>query len=137
MTPRAIAILMTFLGAALLAMPASAGFDGTKPMVCSISDTGECQEDGGCAESDAGAIRAPSFVRVDVEGRKIQVLDEGREDEVTPVLGVERQAGRLILFGAEAGRGWSLVISQESGEITVSISGDGSTLAAFGDCIVM
>jgi hypothetical protein len=137
MTSRTLAIFTLILGAALLTVPALAGVDGSRPLVCSLSGTDECEDEGSCVEGDADQIRAPSFVRIDVKGRKIRVLDEGREDETTDIEGVERQAGRIILFGAEAGRGWSMVISEETGEITVSVSDDGSTMAAFGACIAM
>ena len=54
--------------------------------------------------------------------------------EAAAVERVERVEGRLILQGVQDGRGWSVVIVEESGNMTLSVSGEDHAWVAFGDC---
>ena len=106
-------------------------------LLCAVDDTDECEGDGACLDGDADDVSLPSFVRIDVGGKKIQILDDGREGDATAIQSVTRTENRVILQGVEAGRGWSLVIALESGETTMSVSDDGYALLAFGSCTAL
>lgn len=133
------AILAILIAAVWVAAPAAAKgpFDGSKPLLCAISETDECTEESDCLEGEAEDVRAPRFVRIDVKGEKIEILDEGREGETTKIQHVSRSEDSLILQGVEAGAGWSLHISGTTGDTTLSISGDGVTVSAFGACTTL
>jgi hypothetical protein len=124
---------------ALVAAPALAKgpFDGSKPLLCAVTDSDICVEDGACVEGDAEDVRAPRFVRLDVKAKKIEILDAGREGEVTSVDRVVRSEGRLILQGVEEGRGWTLLVSENTGETTLSVSDDGGAFVTFGACTAL
>lgn len=94
-------------------------------------------EGGDCADGDAEDVRAPRFVRLDVQGKKIEILEAGGEGEVTTVDRVVRSEGRLILQGVEGGRGWSFLVSEETGETTLSVSDDGGAFVTFGACTAL
>lgn len=111
-------------------------FDGSKPLLCSIHDADECVEDGACLDGDADAVRLPAFVRIDVKGKKIMILDDGRENEITTIQNVSKGDGALVIQGVEAGRGWTYLINGE-GETVLTVSGDGVAWAAFGDCTTL
>lgn len=132
-------IFAILAGALLVAAPVAAKgpFDGSKPLLCAISETDECAEESDCVEGEAGDIRAPRFVRIDVKAEKIEILDEGREDEVTKIQHVSRGDGYVILQGVEGGAGWSLRISGTTGDTTLSVSGDGVAISAFGACTTL
>ncbi len=46
----------------------------------------------------------------------------------------ERNAGELILHGVEAGRGWSMAITEAAGRMVVTASGDEVAFVVFGAC---
>jgi hypothetical protein len=125
--------------AAILAAPALAKgpFDGSKPLLCAVTDSDVCVEDGDCVDGDAEDVRAPRFVRLDVNGKKVEILDAGREGEVTTVDRVVRSDGRLILQGVEGGRGWTLLVSETTGETTLSVSDEGGAFVTFGACTAL
>jgi hypothetical protein len=127
------------LGILCAAPPAAGGgpFDGSKALLCSVTDTDQCEDDGACLDGDADDIRVPRFVRIDFSGKQVRVLDEGREEEKTAIQSVTRQNGRTILQGVEEGRGWSLLISEETGDTTLTVSDDGFALSAFGSCTAL
>lgn len=47
---------------------------------------------------------------------------------------VELNDGRLIMQGAENGRGWTLVISEKTGEMSATVSDDKVGFVVFGTC---
>lgn len=138
MTQRISMGLASIAAVVLLALPALAKgpYDGSKPLLCAISETDECPEEAPCLEGEADDVRAPRFVRIDVKREQIQILDAGRENELTKIGSVSRGEGYLILQGVEAGAGWSLLISG-AGESTLAVSGDGVAVSAFGACTVL
>ena len=138
MIPRFALSLLVSLAALLLPLGAAAKgpFDGSKPLLCSIHDADECIEDGACLDGDADDVRLPAFVRIDVKGKKIMILDEGRTDEVTTIQSVTKGEGTLVIQGVEAGRGWTYLINA-AGETVLTVSGDGVAWAAFGDCTTL
>jgi len=134
-----LAILLSATLVLLLApLTASAKgpFDGSKPLLCAIHDADECVEDGPCLDGDADDVRLPAFVRIDVKGKKIMILDDGREDETTTIQNVSKSDGALVIQGVEGGRGWTYLINGE-GETVLTVSGDGVAWAAFGDCTTL
>jgi hypothetical protein len=138
MTQRLAISLAATLAILLAPLTASAKgpFDGSKPLLCAIHDADECIEDGPCLDGDADDVRLPAFVRIDVKGKKIMILDDGREDEVTTIQNVSKSDGALVIQGVEGGRGWTYLINA-AGETVLTVSGDGVAWAAFGDCTTL
>jgi hypothetical protein len=124
-----------------LALPISAAatgpFDGSKPLVCAVTDADQCEEEGACLDGDADDLHAAELVRVDVKGKTIQILDDGREGEKTAIQHVERQEGRLFLQGVEAGRGWTMLLSEETGDTTLVVADDGVAFVLYGACTTL
>ena len=74
---------------------------------------------------------------MNVKDKKIEILDDGREGETTRIESMKRSEGRLILQGIEAGRGWTLLISETTGDTTLTVSDAGFAFAAFGACTTL
>jgi hypothetical protein len=49
----------------------------------------------------------------------------------------KRENGKLILQGIEDGRGWSLVIVEETGKMSATIAGDQVGFVVFGNCTTL
>jgi hypothetical protein len=47
---------------------------------------------------------------------------------------MERENGRIVLHGGQKGRGWTAVISAETGKLSATISDEGTAFIIFGAC---
>jgi hypothetical protein len=103
--------------------------------VCSITEAVECADGEPCGEPDLGGLPPPTFLRVDAEAKKITLLaPASRRGEVTSIGTVKRIDELWLFTGVENGRAWSMVLSSD-GYLTLSVTYDGVTWAAFGHCM--
>ena len=127
----------------LIHMPASAGdFDGSKELMCACMRVIECAADGNCVEASAEEIGIPQFLSVNFEEKTISAPQWGETQTPSPIENFERIDGKLILQGAEDGYrevrdgvGWSMAISEETGKMVLTESGDQAAFVIFGACI--
>ena len=121
--------LALVLATGLLAGEARAG----ESWICSINSAVECVDGGGCGPPDLGGLDRPTFLRVDAGKKKITLLaPESRKGEVTEIGTVKEIDDLWVFTGVERGRAWSMVISKD-GFMTLSVTYDGITWAAFGN----
>jgi hypothetical protein len=127
----------------MIYLPASAGdFDGSKELMCACVRVIECGPDGKCAEVSAEEARIPQFIRINFEQKTISAPQWGENQTPSPIENFEGIDGKLILQGAEDGYrevrdgvGWSLAISEETGKMVLTESGDQVAFVVFGACI--
>ena len=55
-------------------------------------------------------------------------------DRKTPIDFMERENGKSVLHGGQNGRGWTAVISEETGKLVATISDEGTAFIIFGAC---
>ena len=128
-------VLVLVLGCAGAAHSAGP-FDGSKPLICSVDDVADCGQGGqACMKGNAADVNLPALARIDVKGKKISAASGDMPDggQSVPIQSVQRENGRLVLQGGQAGRGWTMVIS-ESGKSTFAVADEGFALLAFGAC---
>jgi hypothetical protein len=134
------------ISAAMLAMlsvvsmfvaPRQAGaagkYDGAVPMVCSASAVTECQPGRRCEARTAENVNLPSLFKVDTKAMKIRNLEAEKSRE-SPIRNVDHANGALVLQGSDADRGWTVVIHEETGKMSGSVSADGEGFVVFGQC---
>ena len=122
--------------------PAAAGdFDGSKPLLCAVMDITECGQGGNCQKVMVEDVGIPHFFRINPKEKKISATPETEKKRSTTIKNMEHIDGKLILQGAEDGRegvrdglGWSLAISEESGKMVLTASGDEVGFVVFGAC---
>ena len=132
--------VLFFIG--MLHMPATAGdFDGSKELMCACMRVIECGPDGQCKEVSAEDIGIPQFLRINFEQKTISAPQWGENQPPSPIENLEHIDGKLILQGAEDGikdlrdgLGWSMAISEETGKMVLTGSGDQMGLVVFGVC---
>ena len=56
-------------------------------------------------------------------------------DRSSEIRTFEREDGHMILQGIERGRGWTIVISEETAKMTAAVAFDGVTVTVYGDYI--
>jgi hypothetical protein len=110
--------------------------DGSTPVICAFTRALECDSTNGCEAATLEDLAMPRFFRVDFKNNKIApvgILDEGMKKE-TPIKVFQRQDGKLILQGFEV-RAWSMVITEKTGQMTLTVSGDDEGFVLFGACM--
>ena len=140
---RYILIVCVFLCSIIAASAVEAGdFDGTRPLLVSVIRAIECVPDGSCREVPLASVELPQFLKIDFSKKTIR---PAAADDKTPATVIERQEvvdGKLILQGAEDGYekmrdglGWTMAISEDTGQVVLTASGEQVAFVAFGACL--
>jgi hypothetical protein len=113
---------------------AAAGkYDGSAPVICGAMLVAECGAEGRCQRRSAENVNLPSLFRIDVKAMKTHNL-EAEKGRVSPIKAVEHANGRLLLQGVDGDRGWTIVIHEESGKMSATVSADSEGFVVFGQC---
>lgn len=117
-------------------------FDGSKNLLVSVIRVMECTMEDGCREVSPANIELPQFLKIDFANKTIK---SAAANDNTPATIIERQElvdGKLILQGAEDGYdkmrdglGWTIALSEETGHVVLTASGDQVAFVVFGASI--
>jgi hypothetical protein len=110
----------------------SAPVDGTAPFLCAVIQAMECEPDGTCEKRSAEDINLPSFLKIDPKAKTISAPEPGGRS--TPVHDMTSVGGKLVMHGGQEGRGWSAVVSSDTGKLSASIVDAAATFVIFGAC---
>jgi hypothetical protein len=135
-----IAAIVFLVACMCLAPGARAGdFDGSKPLLVSVARILECTAVEGCRDVSAASVALPQFLKIDFAKKSIRSAREGKDNPGTTIERSERVDGKLMLQGAEDGYkdlrdglGWTLAISEETGQVVLTASGDQVAFVVFG-----
>jgi hypothetical protein len=112
---------------------AAAPYDGSVPLLCAALTIQECgNNSGACHPRRAEEVNLPPFVKIDVAQKTI--ASTGAESRQAAVQRLEKTDGRLMLQGGQGGRGWSIVIATETGQMSASVVDDEVGFVIFGAC---
>ena len=131
-------LLLSGLSSSLLQ---AAPFDGSAPMLCSVSQVNECVADFGCDKVSRELSEFPDFLRINLGDKLITGLSGGETTGTTMIERSENIDGKLMMGGAEDGKvdqrdgvSWSIAIEENSGAMTATAATDGLAYAVFGAC---
>jgi hypothetical protein len=133
-------VLILLIGS-LVAVPAvSAGdFDGSRPLLISVTRVVECVPEGTCEVVPPESLDLADFLKVDFTQKTIRAANSDDESQSTAIERQEVVDGKLILQGAEDGYekirdglGWTVAISQDTGRVVLTASGDQVAFVIFG-----
>ena len=117
-------------------------FDGSKALVCANQLVNECLPAQRCRMVAPQSVNLPVFFNVDTDNKMLTGKHDGGIDATTPVERYEHLDGKLILQGADHGiegvpdgNGWTMVIEESTGKMSLTASGDGFVIVAFGACM--
>lgn len=120
-------------GLALLALPVlAADFDGSKPLLCATQSALDCARGDDCAAGLPEEIGAPSFMRIDLAKKSVI-----GPQTTTEILLQDKSGKQLLLQGREGGFGWTIVVDQPSGELTVTLTNRNGAYVLYGACTVL
>jgi hypothetical protein len=124
-----LVIVIIGLGADRVAL---AKFDGSVPLLCAPIEVVDCEFGGKCSTGNAESVNLPQFVKVNFKEKVLSAVDD--PSRTTPIAYTERNNGRLIMHGGQNGRGWTILISEETGKLSATISEEGVGFIVFGAC---
>ncbi len=117
----------------LLAVPAlAADFDGSKPLLCATQAALDCGRGDECASGLPEEIGAPAFMRIDLAKKSVI-----GPQTTTEILLQDKSGKQLLLQGREGGFGWTIVVDQPSGELTVTLTNRNGAYVLYGACTVL
>lgn len=131
--PGAIAMVLGMIGLCLTPYTADAAgkYDGSTPFLCVPTAVAECVADGECRPGTAESENLPDFFKIDLKAKTIRAEDKGR---ASPIERIDRSNGEVTLYGTDAARSWILMIREQTGRMSASVTGDGESFVIFGVC---
>ena len=103
-------------------------------ILCSVSTIMLCVEDGECFPLSPLDLDVPQFMVIDLKKKTITTTEASIDNRVSKVANLVRENGRTFLQGLEFNRAYSILIEDDIGQLTASISRDGITVSVFGAC---
>ena len=113
----------------------SADLGEADQLLCSVINVVECEAQSGCIASTAEEINIPQFIKADLAGKQLSnaaVKDGARH---TAIKNLERNERKIIMQGSENGRGWSIIVANETGKFSATISEQNFGFIIFGSCM--
>ena len=128
-----IGVVLWVLGLCLASDRAAAAgvADASVPLVCVPLSVTECGADNESQRGTAASINLPHFLQVDVKAMAVRAVEQGRQ---SPIGSVARLNGQLILQGVEGTHGWTLIIAEDTGQMSATIASAAAGYIIFGSC---
>jgi len=131
-----VGMLLAASGLCQVPSPAGAAgrHDGSTPLLCVPIGVTECGAEGECKRGTPESVNLPQFIRVDVKAMTIRSEEQKRE---SPIKTIEHMNGKLILQGTQGERGWTMLIDEDTGRLSATVTADGEGFVVFGACTVL
>lgn len=124
---------LAFLCLILTPLPIAAGqFDGSAPLLCAVIQVVECSAGGDCSPVQPEVANIPRFLKINFKKKIISATEDSGIKDVTQIKNIGHVSGKMILQGSENGRGWTMVISEETGKMSATVSDDQVGFVVFG-----
>jgi hypothetical protein len=131
-------VILGLVACALVAPAAGAAtFDGSMALLCATTDAISCTEDGECVRGTDDIENVPRFLRIDFHEKLIRGTRRNGEKVSSSIKHLKRVGTGVVLQGVENGRGWSLSIAGDSGEMALTAAGEGVGFVLFGACTTL
>ncbi len=114
----------------------AADFDGSKPLTCASIYSAECNAaDQTCITGAPWMINFPVFIEIDFDAKVASTTRLHENPRKSPISHVTTlKNGYTALQGIDADFAWSMLIAEETGSMTLSISGEDTGYVIFGAC---
>ena len=107
---------------------------GADKVLCTAVQATVCGSIGECETGNPWLWNVPQFVEVDFKQMTLGTTKASQENRVTPIKNLERKDGLIFLQGIEAGRAFSFVIEQSTGNLSAAVARNEITVSVFGAC---
>jgi hypothetical protein len=79
-------------------------------------------------------VNLPQFFSVDFKTMTIRAVEANRESAIKTV---DRVNGKMILQGVQGQLGWTMIIAEDSGQMSATIAGAIEGYIIFGSCTLL
>ena len=110
----------------------AATFDGSKPLICAVSEVVDCGRHEGCEVAYPEDVNLPTFIRVNF--KKKELKGGGRDTKIENI--VSTDASMILQGMGIEGRSWTMSLNKETGKMTGGVVGEDFVFAIFGECTV-
>lgn len=107
---------------------------GKDQILCAVVEVNFCSPGDVCDQGPPWAWNVPDFIAIDVAGKELRTTRASGENRKTPIRNLTRQDGELIVGGVEQGRAFTFVVTEKTGEATMTVAAYGEGGVAFGTC---
>jgi hypothetical protein len=122
----------------------AASYDGSQNLICAPQLVIECGPEGKCEQAMAANVNLPSFFRIDFSAKELSAITEAENKRTSRIKAMEIIDSKLFLQGADDGiegvrdgLAWSISITQDTGRLVLSASGENVAFVIFGACTPM
>ena len=125
-------VLVSWLPAALAAGP----FDGSKPLLCAAIHAAECSTaELKCESGPPWLVNFPVFTEIDFAAGTASTTRQNLTARTTRIEQVSHLANnRMSLQGSDGEFSWSMMISEETGSMTLAVAGEEVGFIVMGAC---
>ncbi len=111
---------------------AAVQYDGSVPLLCVPIQAIDCDAAEECLRGSADSVNIPQFLRINFKEKIISAVDKsGRKASIKTL---EHIDGKLIIQGIQEGRGWTMIISEQTGKMSATVTDDQVGFVIFGAC---
>jgi hypothetical protein len=130
---RRLKVLSLLLSIGLAPLPLmAASHDGSAPLLCALTEVMECEATSDCQRTTAEHVNLPTFIKVNFGEKTLVGADNA--DNKAVVESIQNTDGRLVMQGGKEGRGWSLVILGDTGQMSAVVADGDGAFVIFGAC---
>lgn len=130
-------MLLIAMTAVFIPVAASAGeFDGSKPLLCASIFSSQCEaESQECVSGAPWTINFPVFMEIDFKENVLSTTDQHKNARLSRIENIDHLPnGRLSIQGDDGEHAWSMILSEETGSMTLAVSGEEVGFLVFGAC---
>jgi hypothetical protein len=108
---------------------------GSNTLLCYALSASRCELDGSCSPKEPWQLNLPDFLKLDLKAKQAMTTAASGTLRETPIRTVERGTGGVILLqGVQGDRAFSWLISEATGEGTLTVSSVAAGLTVFTVC---
>jgi hypothetical protein len=108
---------------------------GSDPLLCYAHSAARCEvEDGTCAVKTPWQLNLPDFLKLDLRAKRAETTEASGEVRTTDLRTVERSNGIILLQGVQGERAFSWLITEATGEGTLTVSTPAAGITVFTVC---
>jgi hypothetical protein len=107
---------------------------GSDELLCTPVTANACDPEEGCAQKTPWSLNVPMFIEIDLASKSMKTTEASGLNRATEINNYLREDGLIVLQGYQTRRAFSIVITEETGFLTFSVSGEDRGAVIFGAC---
>jgi len=119
----------------ILTVGSSISMAANSSLICSAAEAVSCSKEGECVRGPVNKVNLPLFFQVDFDNKKVVSLTEAGEVRTSPITGTQSKDGYTVVLGTDMETGWSMIINDQTGLMTLGVAAADTGFTIFGGCV--